>query len=189
MTLSGACNVSGRSFTPFAMTRIAPRSLVLEEGEEMIDAASLALRMWNEHRLTAALPPWRVVGLEVIDRDTYQARPYRHPSRKSKRLRGASKRGEDPAKLSELGVDSGRGQRVPDDHGGGAEHGGVARRFVRSQSEGARWPMAASVGRRILGLPASRLSPACASAPPITMTDGLNMLTQAASTSPMSRPA
>lgn len=45
-----------------------------EEGEEMIDAASLALRMWNEHRHSAQLPPWRVVGLEVIDRETYQAR-------------------------------------------------------------------------------------------------------------------
>ena len=45
-----------------------------EEGEEMIDAASLALRMWNEHRHSAELPPWRVVGLEVIDRETYQAR-------------------------------------------------------------------------------------------------------------------
>lgn len=45
-----------------------------EEGEEMIDAASLALRLWNEHRSSAGLPPWRVVGLEVIDRETYQAR-------------------------------------------------------------------------------------------------------------------
>jgi hypothetical protein len=45
-----------------------------EEGEEMIDAASLALRLWNEHRLSAGLPPWKVVGLEVIDRETYQAR-------------------------------------------------------------------------------------------------------------------
>jgi hypothetical protein len=45
-----------------------------EEGEQMLDAASLALRMWNEHRRSAQLPPWRVVGLEVIDRDTYQAR-------------------------------------------------------------------------------------------------------------------
>ena len=45
-----------------------------EEGEEMIDAASLALRLWNEHRMSAELPPWRVVGLEVIDRETYQAR-------------------------------------------------------------------------------------------------------------------
>ncbi len=45
-----------------------------EEGEDMIDAASLALRLWNEHRATAALPPWKVVGLEVLDRDTYRAR-------------------------------------------------------------------------------------------------------------------
>jgi hypothetical protein len=45
-----------------------------EEGEEMIDAASLALRLWNEHRVSAGLPPWKVVGLEVIDRETYQAR-------------------------------------------------------------------------------------------------------------------
>jgi hypothetical protein len=45
-----------------------------EEGEQMIDAASLALRMWSEHRETAELPAWRVVGLEVIDRDTYQNR-------------------------------------------------------------------------------------------------------------------
>ena len=45
-----------------------------EEGEEMIDAASLALRMWNEHRVSAELPAWQVVGLEVIDRETYQAR-------------------------------------------------------------------------------------------------------------------
>jgi hypothetical protein len=45
-----------------------------EEGEEMIDAASLALRLWNEHRPTAGLPPWKVVGLEVVDRETFQAR-------------------------------------------------------------------------------------------------------------------
>jgi hypothetical protein len=45
-----------------------------EEAEEMIDAASLALRLWNEHRATAGLPPWKVVGLEIVDRDTYQAR-------------------------------------------------------------------------------------------------------------------
>jgi hypothetical protein len=45
-----------------------------EEGEEMIDAASLALRLWNEHRASAELPPWKVVGLEVVDRETYQGR-------------------------------------------------------------------------------------------------------------------
>lgn len=46
-----------------------------EEGEEMIDAASLALRLWNEHRPSADLPHWQVVGLEVVERDTFQSRP------------------------------------------------------------------------------------------------------------------
>ncbi|HET7173840.1 MAG TPA: hypothetical protein VFI30_06145 [Nocardioidaceae bacterium] len=45
-----------------------------EEGADMLDAASLALRLWGEHRLSAALPDWKVVGLEVVERDTYQAR-------------------------------------------------------------------------------------------------------------------
>lgn len=45
-----------------------------EEGEEMVDAASLALRMWNEHRDSARLPKWVVVGLEVVEQETYQAR-------------------------------------------------------------------------------------------------------------------
>jgi hypothetical protein len=45
-----------------------------EEGEEMVDAASLALRLWNEHRESAELPPWKVVGLEVVEQETYQAR-------------------------------------------------------------------------------------------------------------------
>jgi hypothetical protein len=45
-----------------------------EEGEEMVDAASLALRLWNEHRISAELPPWKVVGLEVVEQETYQSR-------------------------------------------------------------------------------------------------------------------
>ncbi len=45
-----------------------------EEGEEMVDAASLALRVWNEHRVSADLPPWKVVGLEVVEQETYQSR-------------------------------------------------------------------------------------------------------------------
>ena len=45
-----------------------------EEGEEMVDAASLALRLWMEHRESADLPPWRVVGLEVVERETFQTR-------------------------------------------------------------------------------------------------------------------
>ena len=43
-----------------------------EESADMVDAASLALRMWNEHRTSADLPDWKVVGLEVVDRDTYR---------------------------------------------------------------------------------------------------------------------
>jgi hypothetical protein len=45
-----------------------------EEGEEMVDAASLALRLWNEHRNSAELPPWKVVGLEVVEQETFQSR-------------------------------------------------------------------------------------------------------------------
>jgi hypothetical protein len=45
-----------------------------EEARDVDDAAALALRLWGEHRRTAALPPWKVVGLEVVDRITYQRR-------------------------------------------------------------------------------------------------------------------
>jgi hypothetical protein len=50
-----------------------------EEGEEMVDAASLALRLWNEHRGSAGLPPWKVVGLEVVERETFQSRHHVTP--------------------------------------------------------------------------------------------------------------
>jgi hypothetical protein len=45
-----------------------------EEARDIDDAAALALRLWGEHRRTAGLPPWRVIGLEVIDRRTWQRR-------------------------------------------------------------------------------------------------------------------
>jgi hypothetical protein len=45
-----------------------------EEARDVHDAAALALRLWGEHRRTAGLPPWRVIGLEVIDRQTWQRR-------------------------------------------------------------------------------------------------------------------
>jgi hypothetical protein len=45
-----------------------------EEARDLEDAAALALRLWGEHRRSAHLPPWRVVGLEVVDRATYQRR-------------------------------------------------------------------------------------------------------------------
>src|SRR5688572_21191195 len=45
-----------------------------EEAESLLDASSLALRVWNEHRDSAGLPRWEVVGLEVIERWVFQSR-------------------------------------------------------------------------------------------------------------------
>lgn len=45
-----------------------------EEARDLRDAAAVALRLWGEHRRTARLPPWEIVGLEVIGRETYHQR-------------------------------------------------------------------------------------------------------------------
>lgn len=45
-----------------------------EEARDLHDAAAVALRLWGEHRRTAGLPAWEIVGLEVIDRATYHQR-------------------------------------------------------------------------------------------------------------------
>ena len=45
-----------------------------EEADDLIDASSLALRVWNEHRDTAGLPRWSVVGLEVLERQVFLSR-------------------------------------------------------------------------------------------------------------------
>jgi hypothetical protein len=45
-----------------------------EEAESLLDASSLALRVWNEYRDSAGLPRWEVVGLEVIERRVFQGR-------------------------------------------------------------------------------------------------------------------
>ncbi|MEE1802624.1 MULTISPECIES: hypothetical protein [unclassified Streptomyces] len=45
-----------------------------EEARDLHDAAAVALRLWGEHRSSAQLPPWVIVGLEVIDRETYHQR-------------------------------------------------------------------------------------------------------------------
>lgn len=50
-----------------------------EEARDAYDAAALALRLWGEHRVTAGLPPWQVVGLEIVDRETYQRRADQPP--------------------------------------------------------------------------------------------------------------
>jgi hypothetical protein len=49
-----------------------------EEGESLLDASSLALRVWNEYRTSAGLPRWEVVGLEVVERHVYQSRGMRY---------------------------------------------------------------------------------------------------------------
>jgi hypothetical protein len=45
-----------------------------EEAETLLDASSLALRVWNEHRESAGLPRWEVVGLEVLERGVFLSR-------------------------------------------------------------------------------------------------------------------
>jgi hypothetical protein len=45
-----------------------------EQADTMLDAAAMGLRVWPEHRESAALPRWEVVGLEVLERDTFNQR-------------------------------------------------------------------------------------------------------------------
>ena len=45
-----------------------------EEADTLLDASSLALRGWNEHRDSAGLPRWEVVGLEVLERSVFLSR-------------------------------------------------------------------------------------------------------------------
>ncbi|WP_327676854.1 hypothetical protein [Kitasatospora sp. NBC_00458] len=45
-----------------------------EQARDLHDAAAIALRLWGEHKVTASLPPWEIVGLEVVDRATYHKR-------------------------------------------------------------------------------------------------------------------
>ncbi|MGA8210862.1 MAG: hypothetical protein WB441_07740 [Nocardioidaceae bacterium] len=45
-----------------------------EEAATLLDASSLALRVWDEHRESAGLPRWEVVGLEVLERAVFLAR-------------------------------------------------------------------------------------------------------------------
>ncbi len=45
-----------------------------EEARDLHDAAAVALRLWGEHRVSSKLPPWEIVGLEVLGRETYHQR-------------------------------------------------------------------------------------------------------------------
>ena len=46
-----------------------------DEGSDVRRAAARALVLWNDYSEIAALPPWEVVGLEVVDQPTFQNRP------------------------------------------------------------------------------------------------------------------
>ena len=45
-----------------------------EEAGNLVDASSLALRFWDQHREIAGLPDWEVIGLEVVEREIFHAR-------------------------------------------------------------------------------------------------------------------
>lgn len=63
--------------TPFLTARYATDHGEIrywEQAEDLQDAAAMALRLWGEHKATAQLPPWEIVGLEVVDRETYHQR-------------------------------------------------------------------------------------------------------------------
>ncbi|MBM3689182.1 MAG: hypothetical protein FJW80_05935 [Actinobacteria bacterium] len=45
-----------------------------EEAPDASCAAGLALRLWDEHRDSASLPDWAVVGVEIVDRETFHRR-------------------------------------------------------------------------------------------------------------------
>ena len=45
-----------------------------EEGPDAQSVLDLAVSLWGEHRASAGLPDWEVVGVEVIDRETFHRR-------------------------------------------------------------------------------------------------------------------
>jgi hypothetical protein len=45
-----------------------------EEAPDAVSVTTLALGLWRDHRATALLPDWEVVGVEVVDRDTFHRR-------------------------------------------------------------------------------------------------------------------
>ena len=45
-----------------------------EEAADAQGALRLAVHLWDEHTASAQLPAWRVVGVEVVDRETFHRR-------------------------------------------------------------------------------------------------------------------
>ena len=45
-----------------------------EEAPDAGTVTGLALRLWDDHQVSAGLPEWHVVGVEVVDRETFHRR-------------------------------------------------------------------------------------------------------------------
>ena len=45
-----------------------------EEAPDAEAVTALALSLWRDHRESSALPEWTVVGVEVVDRETFHRR-------------------------------------------------------------------------------------------------------------------
>lgn len=45
-----------------------------EEAPDVTTALRMAADLWDEHAESADLPPWSVVGVEVVDRETFHRR-------------------------------------------------------------------------------------------------------------------
>lgn len=45
-----------------------------EEATDVATALRIAVLLWDEHVASSQLPPWRVVGVEVVDRETFHRR-------------------------------------------------------------------------------------------------------------------
>lgn len=45
-----------------------------EEAADVSSALRMAVHLWDEHIVSAHLPAWRVVGVEVVDRETFHRR-------------------------------------------------------------------------------------------------------------------
>ena len=54
-----------------------------DESAHVRDIAARAFSVWTEYSEIAALPPWEVVGLEVIERDAFHARLGDRPARRA----------------------------------------------------------------------------------------------------------
>lgn len=45
-----------------------------EEAVSAAEVSCMALGLWTEHRMSACLPEWEVVGVEIVDQDTFHRR-------------------------------------------------------------------------------------------------------------------